>query len=390
MNNYRTQFMSWWHKFQKSDHELKTAMENTVENSPHHREDNVWVHTQMVVSHYIEFVDSQCSEWDYLDLQGAVACVFHDFGKPDTEEEFYSEKYERVIRSYKNHEIVSAGHFMNFWCENEHNIKSLISDDEAFYNVWVLIAYHLPYNMGDANVANLKTHVSYYNLEHVITNVLLADCHGRIQDDREGSIKNCYSWINDFNNLVPKKLNDDESEIMMLVGVTGSGKTTYVNRHLNNENYVKFSYDDVRYKLFPNEKSYRDVYHNVQRYFDDEERDPSVINTQLGIGDPKKLYGHNETLQMAMREALKNTPNDSCFVVDNMSLSRKYRRVINSMNKNRSLHAVMFIRSKDELYKNEDSRPDHEKRGKHVIDRMYYGYFPVLLGEADRITLITN
>lgn len=383
--DYRERFINWWSEFQESDHQYIQWMKDTIEDSPYHREDNVFVHTQMVVSEYIKFVDVQGLQWKYEDLQGAVACVFHDVGKPDSEEEEYSEKYDKVIRRYKGHEIISAGYWMDFWCNNEFNIRSLIDDINAFYNVWVLVAYHLPYQLGDKNLSIFKTHVQYFGIEHVLGNVLLADCHGRVQDQRRKEIQNCYDWIDFFGNVNTIDLNDNDSEMQVLIGVPASGKSYYAT----NKDAMVFSYDGVREALFPNAMSYREVFIQCEDYFNDESREPNLVYNRLKIGKPNKLYGYNETLQMAMRDAYDRTPLDTTLIIDNTSLSRKYRRIINSINKHeRKVHAYMFVRSLNELYENEESRDDNQKRGKSIIKSMYFRYFPALIGEVDDVTLV--
>lgn len=386
--------MTWWENFQITNHELLTNLKNTVEDSPYHREDNVFVHTKMVTEYFIKFTDEyrNGTPWHYEDMQGAIACVFHDMGKPHTEDEFFSEKYEKVIRQYKGHEVVSAAYFMDCWCKNEFNIRSIIDDINAFYNIWVMVAYHLPYQFKDANLQLLKTHMEYYGILNTFTRVLLSDCHGRIQDQREKEIAGCYEWIDSFMNTPIKHTTNNigNGEIQTMVGVPASGKSTYVNELLSTNDVSVVSFDSIRQALFPEAHSYSDAFRRCEDYFNDENRDPSLISHRLNIGEPDKLYGFSELTQMIMRDAIKTADNDTVVVFDNTSLTRKSRRIINAINDKakRKVTAIQFIRSLDELIDNENSRTDYDKRGIDVIKRMYFGYFPVLMGEVDEIKLI--
>lgn len=386
--NYKEKFMDWWGTVSTSTHPIITDMRKTVENSPYHREPNVLEHTKMVVDFYIKFTDDNTVEWSYRDLQGAVACVFHDFGKPDTEEEFFSETLERVIRQYKGHEIVSAGHFMDIWVTNILDIKDIIPDVDAFYNVWVMIAYHLPYSLTGNKLSTLRTHLEKYEIYNVFTRVLLSDTHGRIQDEREKEIDGCINWIHDFNDvpLIESKNDPKNGTIEVLIGISGSGKSTYAS----SKDAKVFSFDAIRYALCPNASTYNDVFYSFNAYFDDDERDPSLVHERLGIGKQDRLYGQNEVLIMAMQDAVKTCGSDELMIIDNTSLSRKSRRVIASSNSKTKRHLVgkMFIRSKEQLFSNDNSREENERRGKRVIESMYYRYFPVLFGEVDEIKLI--
>lgn len=386
--NYREQFMDWWEDVQESDHPLIMDMIATVEDSPHHHEDNVYVHTCMVVEQYIALCDANREVWYYEDMQGAIACVFHDIGKPSTEEEYYSEKFEKVVRSYKNHEVYSASHFMNIWCNNELNIRSIVEDINAFYNIWVMIAYHLPYQLNDQNKSILKTHMEYFGITDVFLRVLNSDVRGRIQDDAASAIERVTLWTSHFNDLNNVSLSDDKTngELEIMVGVPASGKSTYAEYQTD---AVKFSFDALREALFPESVSYQDAFRNFNDYFNDPDRDPMLTKDRLNIGTGKR-YGQSEFLQLALRKIIQETPPEEKLIIDNTSLSLKGRRVISQYNKasKRQTKAVMFVKSLDEVLRNEESRDDYDRRGKNVIKTMYYRYFPVLIGEVDDVTIV--
>ena len=77
-----TQFIRYYHNVLNNT-EMFRLMHLVPENSPWHRERNVGVHTDMVVSEYLIRVGN---DWNHNDLLGAFVCAFHDVGKPKASE----------------------------------------------------------------------------------------------------------------------------------------------------------------------------------------------------------------------------------------------------------------------------------------------------------------
>ena len=83
-------------KFEKFFEQFRTTpiwqrMEQTVEDSPWHREANVAVHTEMVLQEF----DKIAKDFNFSNealLIGKIALLFHDTGKPHAEEEKVSEQ----------------------------------------------------------------------------------------------------------------------------------------------------------------------------------------------------------------------------------------------------------------------------------------------------------
>src|SRR5271157_3546387 len=107
------QFITWYNNEFKTD-PLYKKMEETVEGSSWHRERNVAIHTDMVVSEYISWAEKN---WTTETLIGAVACAFHDTGKPSARVERF--KPERgIYNSFGGHEIISARIWEDFAIRN--------------------------------------------------------------------------------------------------------------------------------------------------------------------------------------------------------------------------------------------------------------------------------
>ena len=100
-SNIQSKFVNWY--FNEFRHEpLYIAMAETIENSQWHREASVAIHTDMVVTHYLQ----NCTD-DTFDIRAALVCVFHDVGKPSAEETLVKED-GTTYRRYAGHELASA------------------------------------------------------------------------------------------------------------------------------------------------------------------------------------------------------------------------------------------------------------------------------------------
>ena len=68
-------------------------MRETVEDSPWHREANVWVHTEMVLAAMDKIIVEEKPELTHKEiLLCKIAALFHDFGKPQCEKTLESEE----------------------------------------------------------------------------------------------------------------------------------------------------------------------------------------------------------------------------------------------------------------------------------------------------------
>ena len=112
--DYRATFESQYGAL-KHTHPWFRSMECTVENSPWHREDNVLVHTDMVVDEYVTRANADHANgaWSHLTYLGAIACAFHDVGKPVARTAKFSEARGNYF-SYPGHELAPARMFEDY------------------------------------------------------------------------------------------------------------------------------------------------------------------------------------------------------------------------------------------------------------------------------------
>jgi predicted kinase len=240
------EFVGFYEKFRMSD--LWQNMQNTVENSPWHREENVAVHTQMIVDHYLrEFAPLRTTKERVMTL---LAILFHDTGKPDAEE--VKESAERgTYRTYAGHEKISSRTFIDFAMTHADWFASLGMDTQDISNVAFMIEHHLPYGLKNVDKRTaLKTALAY-RLESIdmFYDLLRSDAAGRISDGHAEKLANVENWITEFEQVQVKPGVTRETPLIayILVGPSGSGKSTFI-KPLRNP--VVFSLDDCRLDFY--------------------------------------------------------------------------------------------------------------------------------------------
>jgi len=240
---------------------LFQIMETVTEGSPWHREKNVLVHTDMVVSSYlIEATAMGLMPVDYK--IGFFACAFHDVGKPLAEEHVYKEDRGHYKR-YGGHEILSAREWEN-WAVKNWEILDQQFDFVPFdiYRVGWLIEHHLPYEIKQKVKVDRLIETSkritqcngYDNKINLLAAHVLADSKGRICDDRETKLTKVNEWISTHIHPdmeytpTPYAFSNDDKICTLLIGASGSGKSTYINNHMST--WLVHSMDKLRLEWY--------------------------------------------------------------------------------------------------------------------------------------------
>lgn len=175
---------------------LWNVMSRVKEGSPWHREESVFVHTDMVVS---EYAARSPLVWSIDDMRGAFACAFHDTGKPDAKIVKYSEARGQYF-SFHGHEQKSARHWENYAVENWAELSRWF-EIEDIYKIGWMIEYHVPWTLKDQyKRAMLAKTANYVGLETFIR-VLTADQWGRISDNHDVNKQEVLDWIVGFRKL---------------------------------------------------------------------------------------------------------------------------------------------------------------------------------------------
>lgn len=344
-------------------------MQNTVEDSPYHREANVLAHTIMVVDMFERLargnnvinnevlsdhsmMPNEIDERGYV--RGVLACLFHDFGKPDSEETITRDDGSQY-RRYRGHEQISARIWEDFATSYMEMFQSYFDwfDGKDVYAVGWMIENHLPFSIKkQPKLDELRLTIESLNIRDVFYLVLLADCMGRNSDDHEQKIQNVYEWIGqfdsdtfhvvDFSNVETGEQSESKQAFVM-IGPPGSGKTTFVKEWENehpNTGYDYYCWDQLRLDLYPSEGTIKDRYNHAFKMACENE---SEFNQ----------YCNDVFRQMV------SSDNDIMFV-DNTNTSKKRRHGIVNDLKNAGYRAiaVLFIGPRELVIDRQVSRTD--------------------------------
>jgi predicted kinase len=252
-------FIHWYNEVFRYD-PLYAAMWETVEGSPWHREANVGVHTDMVVSQYLMLsnsegpgmLDSEC-----FNVRGALGCAFHDVGKPPAMQiKFKEDRGE--YKAFHGHELISARMWENWAVGNWSFLQREFGFEPIdIYTVGWMIEHHVPWATKKDEKLDAFAATAYTTLGHSCawTDMLMADQRGRISDSSHQRFEEAQIWIYDHEERRAKaewgfELVTDKT-VYMLIGAPGAGKSTYRQKLLaENPGAAVLSMDDLRIEFY--------------------------------------------------------------------------------------------------------------------------------------------
>ena len=220
--------------------EYGATMKATVEDSPWHRESDVWCHTMMCLEFYDQHIAQLRTPREQLLTR--LTLLFHDFGKPGAEE--VVEKKDGsgdVYRRYAGHEPISANCFMDFICSNKALTEELLEEGKLtqydLRKIKFMIEQHLPYGLKNPTKREQLRHAVQTLLgpdEQCFYDQLYSDCCGRISDDHETKKQAVRDWIDEFIAIKVKPVKHGTGPTMYLAaGPVGAGKTSLCNELFN-------------------------------------------------------------------------------------------------------------------------------------------------------------
>lgn len=251
--------VSWYEEvFKKTP--LWNDMTATIESSPWHREDNVGVHTHMVVTEYVRMCN-EVGDFGRDAILGLFSSVFHDTGKPAAKIEKYREDRGHYF-AFHGHETVSSRLFETFACEN----PGMFTAEEIYKICW-MIEYHMPWEMTATEKRRQLALTAKYIGVDVFTRALMADQYGRIADDQEAKNARGELWVKEFKELCGTVELDtvatNAPKMFVMIGTSGSGKSTLLNwiKQIHPVANV-FSLDELRHQFYNNDRD-RAGYHDA-------------------------------------------------------------------------------------------------------------------------------
>lgn len=371
MIDLRSRFIEFYFN-ELQTHPIWKEMEQTVEDSPWHREANVAVHTNMVVGEYLTRAGD---EWGPQEVVGALACAFHDFGKPDAEETVFSEA-RGEYRRYHGHEKTSARIFEDWAAQNIDKLNYLgLNEDHIFAISW-LCEHHLPW----AIKKTAKREALAYTVKEVIglqtfVNALLSDTFGRISDDEEEKRFKALQWVGEFKayvrSLPPRQIPDvDAPTLYVSIGSPGCGKSTF--RKTLPRDVLIHNMDEMRVRWYIGKEA-------------DEATDAEYDQAYKASTEDKQFASkvHQEFVQMI------KTGQDVYCDNTNGSTKRRTFYVTEARKKGYKIVAVLFPISLQECIDRQATRPD-KSVPEHAVKRIYMGQQLPQLGEFDEIKTVTS
>lgn len=356
----RNKFIAWYYDEFTQD-PLFVRMNETVEASPWHREKSVGIHTNMVVSEYISWADK---EWTSTTLFGAIACAFHDTGKPAARVEKF--KPERgKYNSFGGHEVISARIFEDFAMRNFSTFETRFGlTYQDLYVISFIIEHHMPYEQPADKVKQMAVTANLLGVTDIFVNHLTADTHGRIADDHKDKIRKVDAWIEDFHRIDNHhEVSLSQKFLLMPIGASGAGKSTLAKKIVPQYDATVFSRDQLYLEWYDS-----DYTEAVKKVF----------------ADPK----FDSRMHAEFYKLVKTGVN---IYLDNTNLSRKRRRpFIDFARKNGyAIRGYLMPITLQTLLDRQASRGD-KNVPESAVRQQYNALQVPLYGEFDRIETVTN
>jgi len=386
--NLRSEFITWYFNEFKND-PLYVAMSAITEDSPWHREGNIGIHTDMVVTQYLARTGNNdnwysCSKDNgHKFLLGAFACAFHDTGKPPSMEIKQSET-RGEYRAFNGHEPVSARMFENWAMANWNMISNRFrfTAMDLHTTSW-MIENHLPWGLKDVRKRNnLALSIARNEIYNVFPHVLMADATGRISDDHDSKIFRSTEWVEEMSKLVRQQGLEYFTERripknpMMIIPIapSGAGKTTLFNGWY--PDFAHFSLDALRLVMAEDELDLADV-----------EGDDTRYSIAWGYCNDNK----QDFSQFWQKEFMKIMKAGENVFIDGTNLSRRRRTFFVDQGQRRGYHvkAVLLPITFDEAIARQGTRTDKTVPYSSVKNQ-YYSLQQPWYGEFDEIEVLMN
>lgn len=315
------------------------SMNYDLDVNPYHQEGDIWTHTMMV-----------CKQAENSPYLIKIAALLHDIGKPDTRNINPKNGYV----SFFNHDAVSAFKALNILKRPELNLKN--SDIIHIFN---LIALHTQVFKQDLDQLQ-NTFMGNQELADDLIRLGTADSDGRFTSTPSHTRK-------DFFNVPILGKKESKKEVIIMCGVPGSGKSTYIDK--NFPEAVIVSRDnclmDVATSQFPDKNfTYNEAFKKVNQKLVD-----------------KALKGRFFTAKCA-------GDTGTTIVVDMTHMSKKSRKKsLSYFGPEYKKKCVVMLTDLETIYLRNQNRTG-KVIDNRVIQRMMKSFYPPMLNEFDEIEYV--
>lgn len=294
--------------------------------NPYHVESDIFTHTMMV-----------CKQAENAPYTVKLAALLHDIGKPSTRA--INAKNGRV--SFYNHDAVSA--FMSLEILKRPELGLSKKEQVHIFN---LIALHTQVFKLDLDQLK-ETFIGNQELADDFIRLGIADNAGRFTSVPSESRQ-------DFFNVTDKEVTDTDKEVVVLVGLPASGKSTWVNQQLiTRDMKTVISRDRIIVERYPH-LSYNEAWESVDQKFIDRE-------LQRHLVDSKK---------------------DLKVIIDMTHMSKKSRRKsLSHFDSSYKKKCVVFLTDLQTLKLRNETRAG-KVIDEEVIKKMMRSFYPPSLGEG--------
>lgn len=306
--------------------------------NPFHLEGDVWTHTMMV-----------CNQAENTSKNVMIAALLHDIGKPSA----------RFIKNNKvcfyNHDQISA-----FMALEILKTPFLNLHNEDIIQIFNIIALHTQVFKQDHK--KLCNSLDNFPLAEQLMELGKCDHSGRFHkstpnDFFRPSMEKVLKWSTE-NSKTPKS--DFKKEVIILCGLPGSGKTTWVEQYkINNPDCFIISRDSIITDTLP-ELSYNEAFNQV---------DQKLVDKELQL-------------------KFNSSKNKNSVVVDMTHMSKKSRRSsLGRFGKDYKKTCIMFLSDLETIkYRN------NNRIGKNIKDdiifKMVKSFYPPTKEEFDEIRYV--
>lgn len=244
-------------------HPLYQNMLDCTELTKWHREDNVGIHTNMVISEYLKTIHSERGgdAWCHDTMLGAMACLFHDVGKPKAKEMKWSEERGHYP-SFHGHELMSTRLFEDYMVTNWWLLGRRYDPDDIYKIGW-LIQNHLPYKIKKPAklMPILVTAQRLFNDPHLLDKVLMSDQLGRIADAADENHAAVREWIEQLHVMSTTqsvgKVDPNKPTVYVMIAPSSSGKSTVAEKLKDKYDCTIYSNDELRLQWYdPQNRDY--------------------------------------------------------------------------------------------------------------------------------------